>query len=216
MKKFATLAVASLFAVGVTGVAMAQDKTHSETTTKQTGPGPDTKSKAETVTGTVKGGIRVLAFEADEVNANVVIIMYDVVRDREKLHIAVQHHRFAPAKFAVIDFVAAYDEVMDRGVRVTPIGGNAVRAAVATTIFDVMHFVVTDFDERAVTTNRNSLWESRSDSARLEIAYLEANQFDILFVHNTDQPHLPGDGKSCAINDGGVARIVLQHNVIAN
>ena len=54
MRKFATLAVASLFAVGVTGVAMAQDKTHSETTTKQTGPGPDVKTKSETVTGTVK------------------------------------------------------------------------------------------------------------------------------------------------------------------
>jgi len=54
MKKFATLAVASLFAAGISGAAMAQEKTHSETTTKQTGPGPDMKVKSETVTGTVK------------------------------------------------------------------------------------------------------------------------------------------------------------------
>jgi len=54
MKKIATLAVASLFAAGISGVAMAQEKTHSETTTKQTGPGPDMKTKSETVTGTVK------------------------------------------------------------------------------------------------------------------------------------------------------------------
>ena len=54
MKKIATLAVASLFAAGVTGTAIAQEKTHSETTTKQTGPGPDMKTKSETVTGTVK------------------------------------------------------------------------------------------------------------------------------------------------------------------
>jgi hypothetical protein len=54
MKKFATLAVASLFAAGISGVAMGQEKTHSETTTKQTGPGPDMKVKSETVTGTVK------------------------------------------------------------------------------------------------------------------------------------------------------------------
>jgi len=54
MKKIATLAVASLFAAGVTGTAIAQEKTHSETTTKQTGPGPDMKTKGETVTGTVK------------------------------------------------------------------------------------------------------------------------------------------------------------------
>jgi ribosomal protein S17 len=46
--------VASLFAAGISGVAMAQDKTHSETTVKHTGPGPDTKAKSETVTGTVK------------------------------------------------------------------------------------------------------------------------------------------------------------------
>jgi hypothetical protein len=54
MKKLATLAVASLFAAGVSGVAMAQEKTHSETTVKHTGPGPDSKAKSETVTGTVK------------------------------------------------------------------------------------------------------------------------------------------------------------------
>lgn len=54
MKKFATLAVASLFAAGISGVAMAQEKTHSETTVKQSGPGPDMKVKSETVTGTVK------------------------------------------------------------------------------------------------------------------------------------------------------------------
>jgi hypothetical protein len=54
MKKFATLAVASLFAAGITGVAVGQEKTHSETTTKQTGPGPNMKTKSETVTGTVK------------------------------------------------------------------------------------------------------------------------------------------------------------------
>jgi hypothetical protein len=55
MKKFATLAVASLFAAGISGIAMAQEpKAHTETTTKQTGPGPDMKTKSETVTGTVK------------------------------------------------------------------------------------------------------------------------------------------------------------------
>ena len=54
MKKFATLAVASLFAAGISGIAMAQEKTHSETTVKHTGPGPDSKAKSETVTGTVK------------------------------------------------------------------------------------------------------------------------------------------------------------------
>jgi hypothetical protein len=55
MKKVATLAVASLFAAGISGIAMAQEpKTHTETTTKQKGPGPDMKTKSETVTGTVK------------------------------------------------------------------------------------------------------------------------------------------------------------------
>jgi hypothetical protein len=54
MKKFATVAVATLFAAGISGVAMAQEKTHSETTVKHTGPGPDSKAKSETVHGTVK------------------------------------------------------------------------------------------------------------------------------------------------------------------
>src|SRR5262245_16989705 len=57
-----------------------------------------------TVASAVKGRIWILAFEADEVNADIVVIMDDVVRDGEKLHVAVQHHRFAPAKLAVIDF----------------------------------------------------------------------------------------------------------------
>src|SRR5438309_547010 len=54
MKKFATLAVASLFAAGVTGVAVGQEKMHSESTTKQTGPGPNMKQKSEVVIGNVK------------------------------------------------------------------------------------------------------------------------------------------------------------------
>jgi hypothetical protein len=48
-------AVALCAALGAGSTALAQDaKVHSETTTKQTGPGPDVKAKAETVTGTVK------------------------------------------------------------------------------------------------------------------------------------------------------------------
>jgi len=39
--------------VGVASVA-AQEKTHTETTTKQTGPGPDAKSRTEWVAGTVR------------------------------------------------------------------------------------------------------------------------------------------------------------------
>jgi len=47
-------AVALGLLLGAGGVAPAQDKQHTETTTKQTGPGPDTKTKSEWVIGTVK------------------------------------------------------------------------------------------------------------------------------------------------------------------
>ena len=47
-------AVALGLLLGGGGVALAQDKQHTETTTKQTGPGPDTKTKSEWVIGTVK------------------------------------------------------------------------------------------------------------------------------------------------------------------
>ena len=47
-------AVALGLLLGSGGIAPAQDKQHTETTTKQTGPGPDTKTKSEWVIGTVK------------------------------------------------------------------------------------------------------------------------------------------------------------------
>ena len=47
-------AVALGLLLGAGGVAPAQDKQHTETTTKQTGPGPDAKTKSEWVIGTVK------------------------------------------------------------------------------------------------------------------------------------------------------------------
>jgi hypothetical protein len=47
-------AVALGLLLGAGGVAPAQEKQHTETTTKQTGPGPDAKSKSEWVIGTVK------------------------------------------------------------------------------------------------------------------------------------------------------------------
>lgn len=40
--------------VGASAVALAQEPSHTETEVKHTGAGPNTKSKAETVTGTVK------------------------------------------------------------------------------------------------------------------------------------------------------------------
>jgi ABC-type glycerol-3-phosphate transport system substrate-binding protein len=47
-------AVALGLLLGAGGAAVAQDKQHTETTTKQTGPGPDVKTKSEWVIGTVK------------------------------------------------------------------------------------------------------------------------------------------------------------------
>jgi hypothetical protein len=57
MKRIAGAAIAVCFLVGGTAGAQStqpQEKSHTETTTKHTGPGPDTKAKSETVVGTVK------------------------------------------------------------------------------------------------------------------------------------------------------------------
>lgn len=54
MKRLATAAVALCFAAGVATAQTAEQKAHTETTVKQTGPGPDSKTKGETVVGTVK------------------------------------------------------------------------------------------------------------------------------------------------------------------
>ncbi|HWZ86566.1 MAG TPA: hypothetical protein VN032_10215 [Thermoanaerobaculia bacterium] len=54
MKRLAITAIAAGCMAAVVAVAQVPEKAHTETTTKQTGPGPDIKTKAETVTGTVK------------------------------------------------------------------------------------------------------------------------------------------------------------------
>lgn len=57
MKRIAGAAIAVCFVLGANAGALgitAQEKVHSETKTKQTGPGPDVKTMTETVTGTVK------------------------------------------------------------------------------------------------------------------------------------------------------------------
>jgi hypothetical protein len=54
MKRLATAAVAFCFVAGVATAQTTQPKAHTETTVKQTGPGPDSKTKGETVVGTVK------------------------------------------------------------------------------------------------------------------------------------------------------------------
>jgi hypothetical protein len=60
MKRIAGAAIAVCFVVGANAgaqtntAAQTQEKSHSESTTKQTGPGPNVKTKMETVTGTVK------------------------------------------------------------------------------------------------------------------------------------------------------------------
>src|SRR5664279_997575 len=54
MKRLAGAAVALLCIAGMNAAAQVPEKAHTETTTKQTGPGPTIKTKAETVTGIVK------------------------------------------------------------------------------------------------------------------------------------------------------------------
>ncbi len=54
MKRLAIGAIAFCLVVGANAAAQVQEKAYTETTTKKTGPGPDVKTKAETVVGTVK------------------------------------------------------------------------------------------------------------------------------------------------------------------
>ena len=54
MKRLASAAIALFFAAGVSAAAQVPEKAQTETTTMQTGHGPTVKTKAETVTGTVK------------------------------------------------------------------------------------------------------------------------------------------------------------------
>src|SRR5215510_3735660 len=81
------------------------------------------------IAGAVHGGIWVLTFKTNEVDTDVVVIMNTVIRDRKKLHVAVQQHRFAPAELAIIDFIAVNEEIVDRGVRVSPVCRDTMRAA---------------------------------------------------------------------------------------
>ena len=55
MKRFTTgMAIVLCVAVGGGAYALGQEKQHTETTVKKTGPGPDVKTKTETVIGMVK------------------------------------------------------------------------------------------------------------------------------------------------------------------
>src|SRR5262247_3301447 len=55
MKRFTTgMAMVLCVAVGGGAFALGQEKQHTETTVKKTGPGPDVKTKTETVVGTVR------------------------------------------------------------------------------------------------------------------------------------------------------------------
>jgi hypothetical protein len=54
MKRITGMAIALCVALGGGAFALGQEKQHTETTVKKTGPGPDTKAKTETVVGTVK------------------------------------------------------------------------------------------------------------------------------------------------------------------
>ncbi len=88
MKRLATAAVALCFVAGAALAQTTEQKAHTETTVKKTGPGPNTKTKGETVVGTVKEfeagkkiklsgpGDKTYSFDLDEgaqVHGNVVV-----------------------------------------------------------------------------------------------------------------------------------------------
>ena len=172
-------------------------------------------SEHPAIPGAVNRRVRVLAFEADEVNPDVVVVVDDVVRDGELLHVPVQGHGLPPAELAVVHLVAVNQDVVDGGIRVAAIDGNAVRAAVVAAVRDVVHRIVADLDEGASTLDPDAGRESRRGAARLQIADLEADHFDIGFILDDDQPRFTADGQAGAVDHGFVSRSLPQGDISA-
>src|SRR5580704_17983741 len=84
-----------------------------------------------TVASLVDGRVGCRALKADDIDADVVVVVYDVVSNAEVRDIPVHYQRLAGSGFEVMHFIAVNDQVGDRGLGVGTVDGNAKSIATA-------------------------------------------------------------------------------------
>ena len=97
----------------------------------------------------IVSGIRRFALKPDRVDADIVVIVDDVVRDAKAVDVAVHHQRFAGTEFQRVDFIAVDDDVRQALRRARAVHRDAVRIAAipaGEVRLDVMDFVVENLD----------------------------------------------------------------------
>ena len=81
----------------------------------------------EAIPRLIVGRVRRCAFESDDINADVVVVMDQIVGDGEGIYVAIKSHGLAAAGPEMVDLIAANGDVVERRWRPVSVEGDAER-----------------------------------------------------------------------------------------
>src|SRR5208283_1372458 len=146
------------------------------------------------------------ALISNRVNADVVIVVNQVIRDSKIGDISVYVHRLAASGFQIVDFVAADDELSNGGLR-----RSVDRDAESIAVFfrlgrDVVHQIVQKLDAAARTGDPYA-GRSYGGLAGGVVTDLKSIDDDVALARDIDQTLNAGWVQSGAIDDRRLSRI---------
>jgi hypothetical protein len=125
-------------------------------------------------------------FKANGVDADIVVVVDDVVADREVLHITIDREVLAVSSFVVIDLVAADCQLADwRCARAVDCDSKGI-ATVLGLRNDVVHVIVQQLDVAAPAVDPDTGRRLRRAGCA-EVANLEATDDEVTLVGDIEQ-----------------------------
>src|SRR5215472_1527615 len=166
------------------------------------------------VAGLIIRGIGRDAFKANSVDADVVVVVDQVVGNGEGIDVAVDREGLAAARLQVVDLIAADGDVVQRGRCLRPVESDAQRVGIAARCcrHNVVDVVVKQLQIASGAGDPDPDRNLASGSGFV-VADFQSLDDHVALAGNVDQAALGGRCESGAVDNRGLAGIVLEGDV---
>src|SRR5215831_15345477 len=166
------------------------------------------------VAGLIIRGIGRDTFKADSVDADVVVVVDQVVGDGEGIDVAVYGEGLAAARLQMVDLIAADGDVVQRGWRLRAVESDAQRVGIAARCsrHNVVDVIVKQLQIASGAGDPDPDRNLASGSGFV-VADFQSTDDHIALAGNVDQAALGGRRESGAVDNRGLAGIVLECDI---
>src|ERR1700677_4655105 len=167
----------------------------------------------------VDGRIGCRAFKTDDVDADVVVVVHDIMCDSEICDVPVHDQRLARTGLEVMHLIAVNDQVSDRSLGIGTVYRNAKSVAAASrsiaareSLFNVMDVVL---QKLYMGTGSDNAYPQRGDSmfGSAEVSNFETLDSQVTLVMNSENADSASGSDVLCVQDRRFARIASESHV---